>query len=65
MYHSNSIMVNKWWRWSIGRISRKWQIIDSNGTVDGFTVPPPPATVPSYPGTLSNILAGGALGPDV
>lgn len=63
MYHSNSIMVNKRWLWSIGRISLKWQIIDSNGTVDGFTVPPS-ATVPSYPGTLSNIPAGGALGPD-
>lgn len=24
---------------------------------------PPPDTVPSYPGMLSNILAGGALGP--
>lgn len=26
-------------------------------------LPPPPATVPSYPGTVSNMFAGGAEGP--
>lgn len=32
-------------------------------TYSAWVLPPPPATVPSYPGTVSNMFAGGAEGP--
>ena len=46
-----------------GLCAHRHTALCDNRIVNVFrSVPPPPAKVPSYPGMLSNIPAGGALG---